>query len=249
MQPGFEDFLRNTLTDIEVKWKEQIQENFRRQGWYGEQWPGKRMVQGARSKTLYKEGLLQESVNPEANYGAQEITVSSPLPYAAIHNEGGEITVTAAMKKFFWAMHLKAAGAISRTVVGANGSRHTFISTGSKAAMAKQKESTSSRAMKMNAEAEHWKSLALMKVGSKLKIPRRRFVGEHPVLDAAIEKIVSRHVKQAADAWAAQLQANLNKNSQPLPGGVAAGRGGVLIIAVVGWALSEAEGTPTTQNQ
>ncbi len=209
---NFDQFIQHCLTDIEVKWKEQIQENFRRQSWYGDPWPPKRPYPGSRAKTLYNDGLLQESVDPNANYADQSITVHSPLPYANIHNDGGEITVTAKMKKFFWAMHLKAAGAISRTVVRSDGSRHTFISTGSKAAMAKQKEATTKRAQKMNAEAEYWKGLALMKTGSKLKIPRRRFVGEHPVLDAAVERIVDANVKDAADALAAHLQANINNS-------------------------------------
>jgi phage gpG-like protein len=199
MQSVFDDFIKNCLNDVEVKWKELIQENFRRQSWHGEGWPPKRPYPGSRAKTLYKEGLLQESVDPLANHANQTIEVTSPLPYAALHNDGGEITVTAKMKRFFWAMHLKAKGAKAR----------------------------GARAVKLNAEAEHWKGLALMKVGSKMKIPRRRFVGDHPVLDAAIERIVDLNVKEAADALAAHLQAGLDKagGGQTTPGGTATPKG------------------------
>ena len=34
---------------------------------------------------------------------ADGVRFSSYVPYAAIHNEGGKITVTGKMKKFFWA--------------------------------------------------------------------------------------------------------------------------------------------------
>lgn len=211
MQSVFDAFITNCLKDVEVKWKELIQENFRRQSWHGEGWTPKKPYPGSRAKTLYKEGLLQESVDPLANHANQTIEVSSPLPYAALHNDGGEITVTAKMKRFFWAMHLKA--------VGAHGGAR------------KQ----TARAVKLTAEAEHWKGLALMKVGSKLKIPRRRFVGEHPVLDAAIERIVDANVKEAADALAAHLQAGLDKAGASGNGGSANGGTGPKNGPPPGW--------------
>lgn len=206
---NLDQFIANCLNDVEVKLKQHIQQNFRTGSFYGEGWPAKRMYPGAKQKQLYKNGMLQESVDPQANHAEQTITVHSSLPYAAIHNEGGEITVTAKMKRFFWAMHLKAAGAVSRTVARPDGSRHTFVSTGSRAAMAKQRGSTTKKAGRLNAEAEYWKGLALMKVGSKLKIPKRQFVGDHPMLNAAIEKIVTDNVREIEAALAAQLQATI----------------------------------------
>ena len=38
------------------------------------------------------------------------VTVGTEVPYAAIHNEGGDIVVTARMKRFFWAKFREANG-------------------------------------------------------------------------------------------------------------------------------------------
>ena len=38
------------------------------------------------------------------------VTVGTEVPYAAIHNEGGDIIVTARMKRFFWAKYREANG-------------------------------------------------------------------------------------------------------------------------------------------
>ena len=39
-----------------------------------------------------------------------KVTVGTNLPYAAIHNEGGDIVVTARMKRFFWAKYRETNG-------------------------------------------------------------------------------------------------------------------------------------------
>ncbi|MBP4140176.1 hypothetical protein J3495_19100, partial [Flavobacterium sp. P7388] len=78
------------------------------------------------------------------------IRYSSSLPYASVHNEGGEIIVTQKMKSYFWAMYYKALSGITTKKSGA--------------------ESKSKKNLNLNAEAEKWKSLALMKIGHKIKV-------------------------------------------------------------------------------
>ena len=39
---------------------------------------------------------------------ARQILVTSALPYAKLHNEGGFLIVTRRMRKFFWAMYYQA---------------------------------------------------------------------------------------------------------------------------------------------
>ncbi|HMP94923.1 MAG TPA: hypothetical protein PKD90_18735 [Phnomibacter sp.] len=72
------------------------------------------------------------------------VKVHTTLPYAALHNEGRQITVTAKMRRFFWAMHLKAPKALG------------------------VKKDGTLRANKANAllsqEAEYRKAMALIKV-------------------------------------------------------------------------------------
>lgn len=183
---AFDKFMHNVLTDVEVKLKEHIQDNFRSGSFYGDTWPGKSQYPGAKQKNLYQNGILQEQVDPQANYGEQTITVHSTLPYAAIHNEGGVITVNQNMIRFFWAMYYKARGAVTTKKDGT---------------ASKNKRNTT-----LNAHAEYWKGLALMKVGSKIKIPERRFVGPHPHLDTSIENIVHDNVKEIEQYLANRLK-------------------------------------------
>ena len=113
------------------------------------------------------------------NIEGHNIAWRSSLPYAAIHNEGGEITVTPQMIKFFWAMCYKASNAMS----GGNSQRNTKLSN----------------------KAAIWKALTLMKPGSKIKMPERRFVGAHPVVDGAVERVVDENVQAMNDVLHREL--------------------------------------------
>jgi hypothetical protein len=92
------------------------------------------------------------------------------LPYATINNDGGEIEVTAKMKSFFWAMAYKAGMAAGK--------------------------GNSERSQRLSAEAQQWKNLALMKVGTKMKIEQRQFIGDHPVVRQRIEDIIGVNFKE-----------------------------------------------------
>ena len=79
------------------------------------------------------------------------VTVGTSVPSAEIHNEGGDIKVTARMKRFFWAKYREAnGGAWTRKKDGQDPSE----------------------------EAQFWKGLALKPVGSVIHIPQRKFIGE-----------------------------------------------------------------------
>ncbi len=54
-------------------------------------------------KILTKSGDLAESITYEKKPPA--VIIQTDKPYAELHNEGGEITVTDKMRKFFWAKH------------------------------------------------------------------------------------------------------------------------------------------------
>lgn len=68
-----------------------------------------------RKKRPDKYGLLMSS--RQNLYGSiyyrpddYRVTVGTEVPYAAIHNEGGDIIVTARMKRFFWAKYRETNG-------------------------------------------------------------------------------------------------------------------------------------------
>ncbi len=57
-------------------------------------------------KILSQSGELADSIDYEVQ--GNNVTIFTDKPYAKIHNEGGVITVTDKMKKYFWAMHKQA---------------------------------------------------------------------------------------------------------------------------------------------
>jgi phage gpG-like protein len=50
-----------------------------------------------------------------------------------------------------------------------------------------------------SAEAELWKRMALMKAGSKISIPQRRFVGDAPEVKQAVQRVVGGWLKRDVD--------------------------------------------------
>ncbi|MFA7616763.1 MAG: hypothetical protein WCY16_09315 [Weeksellaceae bacterium] len=171
------ELIKRILKDVEVELKDEFDRNFERKAFFDRSWPKNKLI-NRRGSQMARTNNLRRSLR--ANISGDRIVFSSSLPYASIHNEGGTVVVTAKMKRFFWSKYYKAAGAISRSVLLKDGSRHLFVSTDSKERMAKQLKSKSQRAIALNMEAKQWKNLALMKVGQTVKIPERRFIGEHP---------------------------------------------------------------------
>lgn len=55
---------------------------------------------------LIKDEHLMDSIDYKVE--GDSVVIFSDLPYAEIHNEGGTISVTAQMKKYFWAKHYEA---------------------------------------------------------------------------------------------------------------------------------------------
>ncbi len=84
-----------------------FKERFLKEAWRDEaeqRWPARSMPEGGGKRgLLVKSGALRRSLTLAVS-GAS-FTISSPLPYAKIHNEGGTLQVTKKMRKFFWAQY------------------------------------------------------------------------------------------------------------------------------------------------
>ena len=148
---------RKILKDISVEASSEFDKNFETQ-----------------KHILVDTGGLRRSIS--AHSDEDSITFQTSLPYAAIHNEGGEIKVTARMKRFFWAMYYQANGGLGRRKDGT---------------LRKDK-----RNARLSTEAEFWKHMALMKVGATVKIPRRRFLGTHPDLEKEVTAIIEKRLNE-----------------------------------------------------
>lgn len=168
------DFINNILSDVRVDLSEEFDRNFERKGFFDKKWRGTNLP-NQRGSLLMRSGKLRRSIMSRQN--GTSVTWSSSLPYASINNNGGEIEVTAKMKSFFWAMFYKASNAIPPAPKG-----------GAK--------KPTQRQIKLSQEAAQWKALALQKVGAKMKIEQRQFIGDHPVVRQRIETVIGANMKE-----------------------------------------------------
>lgn len=171
--------MRDTLKDIKVELDDEFQQNFRREAFFSDKWQRRKYDDGSNRKVLQGEGKSGVHLSQIAASGRIEgskVVYSSTLPYAAIHNEGGTITVTAKMKRYFWAKYIEATGSFSYKKDG--------------------QQRNTQRQRKLSADSEFYKAMALKKAGDKIKIPKRQFIGMHPSLNAAITEIIEKNLDE-----------------------------------------------------
>lgn len=119
---------------------------------------------------------LMRSVQAEPGRG--EVTITNPVEYAAIHNEGGNVetnpTVTPKMRKMAWRKVYSLAG----------------VRKGEKLPE------------ELPEEAAKWRALALTKkkkLHVKAKIPKRQFMGEGKELTEKINKMITESINKIKD--------------------------------------------------
>lgn len=158
---------------------ESINENFRRGGFYNSRWkPTRRQqlgfhgVAGQYGPLLSKSNHLSRSTVSIPGKG--QVTIQNSLEYAGIHNDGREIPVTSRMKRFFWAKYYET-GAVNP----GTGNRKKPAS---------------------DAEADFWRGMALKRVGSRIKIPKRQFIGESPEVDKIVDEITDKELQNHIQA-------------------------------------------------
>jgi phage gpG-like protein len=162
------DFYKQILDDVAVELTDEFDKNFERKAFFTKRWSHVKIA-NRRGSLLLRTARLRRSI--QHRKGSNSIRWTSSLPYAGIHNEGGEITVTAKMKKYFWAMYLKTIGTQNHDV-------------------RKRTASNRIRNERIDGEAQQYKSMALKPVGSKITIIERRFIGDHPEVRNAIQRCV-----------------------------------------------------------
>ena len=144
----------------------------------------------------WKKTLRQKQGGPDAKYGPLtsrrnhlmssiqskpgmgEVTIENPVPYAAIHNDGGDITthptVSPKMRRFAWHMAYSLAGVKGKGTL--------------------PKE--------LPEEARLWKCLALTKkdkITVKAHIPQRQFMGDSKELQVKVNKTINDSLEKIKD--------------------------------------------------
>lgn len=89
---------------------------------------------------------------------------TTEIPYAEVHQQGGQIPITDKMRKFFWAQYYQHASSAGRT---------------------REKRSSS-----VNQEANFWKAMALKRKNATINIPKRQFMAVTPDLEKAILRAI-----------------------------------------------------------
>lgn len=166
-------FIKNILSDLRVDLTDEFDRNFERKAFFDKAWENT-SIPNRKGTLMMRTGKLRRSMKSrESN---NELSWSSSLPYASLQNEGGEIIVTEKMKRFFWAMFYKSNGAVSKSKKGDT--------------------RNNDRNKKLTAEAATWKALALQKVGAKMKVKQRQFIGDHPQVRQRVEHVVDLNMKE-----------------------------------------------------
>ena len=93
------DILRKILNDVRVELSDEFDRNFSRKAFFDQNWSPRKYHQNKGSLMMVT-GKLRRSILSRTS--ANSVSWESSEPYAAIHNYGGEITVTAKMKRYFW---------------------------------------------------------------------------------------------------------------------------------------------------
>lgn len=174
MTDNFTRTIKKILRDIQVELTDEFDRNFEREAFFSEAWERRRSPIRANGHLLVDSGTLRRSIRSEIKESS--IVFKSDLPYAAIHNEGGEIKVTQRMKKFFWYKYYSTTGTFGRRKDGS---------------LRRDKRNN-----RLTTEAEFWKCMALMKVGVSIKIPRRQFLGKSPEVEQAVREIIEENITE-----------------------------------------------------
>lgn len=174
MRSDIQDILRRILKDIQVELSDEFDRNFERQAFFSEAWQRKKSPFRQGGHILLDTGRLRRSIQSRTT--ADSITFYTDLPYAAIHNEGGEIVVTERMKRYFWHKYFAATGSFGRKK---DGSRRN-----------------DKRTLQLSSEAEFWKFMALKKAGTTIKIPRRQFLGASPEVEQVVRTIIEENLSE-----------------------------------------------------
>lgn len=174
MNKDVQKLFRLIVQDIGVDMKDEFDLNFERQAFFSEAWQRRKSPLRPGGTILVDSGLLRSSIMSRTTDNS--ITFYTTLPYAEIHNDGGEIVVTEKMKRFFWHKYYAATGSFGRKKDGSL--------------------SRAKRTVQLSTEAEFWKFMALKKKGTTIKIPRRRFLGTSPEVEKIVREIIEENITE-----------------------------------------------------
>lgn len=188
MPENINKIIKSIIRDIQVEMTDEFDQNFERQAFFSEAWQRRKSPARDEGRAILTDtGQLRRSIKSRTTDNS--VIFYTDLPYAAIHNDGGEIIVTQRMKRFFRAKAYEAAGTFGRKKTnGTTPKKQTSISD--RQFYAWMHTAT------LTPEAEFWCALSMKPVGSTIKIPRRRFLGTSPEVEQAVRSIIEENITE-----------------------------------------------------
>lgn len=184
LQERVNRLVRETLKDIRTEALDEFDRNFEREAFFNQKWARRKYHDDESRGLLIQTGNLRRSITGRVT-DRNSVVIETTQPYARIHNEGGTITVTRKMKGYFWYRYQTVTGGRSPDGFSNNLQRKkNGIPHNNK------------RNRELTAEAEFYRAMALKKVGSKITIPKRQFIGNHPELEKLLKEIVYSNAKK-----------------------------------------------------
>ncbi|MCT4586666.1 MAG: hypothetical protein N4A71_02475 [Carboxylicivirga sp.] len=129
-------------------------------------------------RTLLNTNALMNGLRV-AEENQKRVIIVNGMEYAGIHNEGGFTIVTEKMKKYFWWQYRIHSKSVRKTKSGR---------------VAKGAANQSN-----NAKANFCKAMALKPVGSKIKIPQRKFMGNSRNMMRVMDSVLIDFIKRKSN--------------------------------------------------
>lgn len=180
--------VRETLKDIRTEALEEFDRNFEREAFFNDKWARRKYNDDESRGLLVQTGNLRRSITGRIT-SRDSVVIETTEPYAQIHNEGGTITVTRKMKKYFWWKYI--------TITGSKRMKAGIPITYSER-FSRKKDGTlrnTKRNRALTDEAKFYRAMAMKKAGSKITIPKRQFIGNHPDLEKLLKEIFYNNAK------------------------------------------------------
>lgn len=180
--------IKETLKDIKVEALDEFDRNFEREAFFNDKWARRKYNDDESRGLLIKTGNLRRSITGRIT-DRDSVVIETTQPYAKIHNEGGTITVTRKMKKYFWWKYI--------TITGSKRMKAGIPITYSER-FSRKKDGTlrnTKRNRELTEEAKFYRAMAMKKAGSKITIPKRQFIGNHPDLEKLLKEIFYNNAK------------------------------------------------------
>lgn len=186
LQKRIDLYISKTLKDIKVEAADEFDANFNRQAFFNEKWARRKYNDDESRGLLVQSGTLRRSITAKIT-DRDSVLFQTTVPYARIHNEGGTITVTSRMKKYFWWKYI--------TIVGSKRPKAGTATTYSERFQRKKNGElrNNKRNRELTEEAKFYKYMAMKKTGDKITIPKRQFIGNHPDLEKLLKEIAEKN--------------------------------------------------------